>query len=71
MIAWDALAKITSDSDIAPTVERITLTRTPSTSIFSNDAFTASAVPCTSAFTIIFKSIIWPSLIWEYKSSTD
>ena len=55
MIALEALASNTSDSLIAPTVERITLTLAPSTLIFSNVPFTASAVPLTSALTIIFK----------------
>ena len=50
MIALDALASMMSDSVIVPTVERITLTRTVSTSSFSMLAFNASAEPCTSAF---------------------
>ena len=71
MIAFEAVANKTSDSEIPPAVERITLTLTPSTSIFSSEALTASAVPCTSALTIIFKSSTSPSLICENKSSKD
>ena len=41
----DAVANKTSASVIPPAVERITFTLTPSTSIFSSDALTASAVP--------------------------
>ena len=69
MIALEALARRISDSEIAPTVERITFTLAPSTSIFSNELLTASAVPFTSALTMIFKSTTSPDFIWENKSS--
>ena len=57
IIAFEALAKTTSDSFIAPTLLLITLTLTPSTSIFSKAFLTASLLPLTSAFTKTFISL--------------
>ena len=71
MIALDAEARITSDSLIAPTPPWITFTTTSSLDSFTSDCFTASTEPCTSAFTIISSSFIFPDWIWENRSSSD
>ena len=54
MIASEASAKITSLSVMLPIPLLITFIFIPSTSSFSNEFFTASSLPLTSAFSIIF-----------------
>ena len=70
-MAFEALANKISDSLIVPTVERITLIRTVSTSNFSIEAFKASAEPCTSALMMTLISFMSSSLILRAKSSSD
>ena len=60
-----------SDSEMVPTVERMTLTLTVSTSNFSMDAAKASAEPCTSALMMTLISFISSSEILRAKSSKD
>ena len=48
MKAFEASARVTSDSLIAPTAEWTTETLTPSTSILRSEAARASTEPCTS-----------------------
>ena len=69
IIAFDALASITSPSDTAPTAPWMTFTFTSSLDSFSSDCFTASTEPCTSAFTITGSSFISPSLICSNRLS--
>ena len=69
IIAFDTFASVTSLSVIAPTFACITLTFTSSFDNFSNDCFTASTDPWTSAFTIIFNCFRFPFSIWLNKSS--
>ena len=61
---------MTSGSDIAPTPEWMTRTRTSSFESFSSEVFTASALPCTSAFTMMLKSFISPCCILANRSSS-
>ncbi len=61
MMALEVVASITSDSLMAPTAQWMTRTRTSSLEIFSRLAFTASAEPCTSALTMMFRSFISPA----------
>ncbi len=61
MIAFEASAKVTSDSLIAPTAWWMIFTRTPSTSIFLKLCAKASAEPCTSALMIRSTSFRFPS----------
>ena len=56
MIAFDASANTTSLSEMAPIPLLITFIFMPSMSSFSNEFFTASSLPLTSAFNIIFIS---------------
>ena len=56
IIAFDASANTTSLSEIAPIPLLITFIFMPSMSSFSNEFFTASSLPLTSAFNIIFIS---------------
>ena len=55
-IAFDADASITSDSVIPPMPVWMTFTRTSGWRIFASSPLTASIEPCTSAFTITFRS---------------
>ncbi len=71
MIAEEALAKLTSDSLIAPTPPWITFTTTSSLVSFKRLCFTASTLPCTSALIIIFSSFRLPAWIWLNRSSSD
>ena len=71
MIAEDALAKMTSDSLIAPTPPWMTLTTTSSLDSFKRLCFTASTLPCTSALMIRFSSFRLPSWILVNRSSRD
>ena len=68
IIALDAFAKTTSLSVIVPTPLLITFILTPSTLIFNNAFLTASSLPLTSVFNIIFISFL-PSLIESNNSS--
>ena len=61
MMAFDALARETSDSVIAPTPPWITFTTTSSLESLTRLCFTASTEPCTSAFTIIGNSFKLPA----------
>ncbi len=47
----------------------MTLTRTSSLEIFSSEVLTASAEPCTSALTMMFRVFISPAWIWLKRSS--
>ena len=69
MIALLAAARVTSLSLMAPTAEWTIFTRTPSTSIFCNEAANASAEPCTSALMITFTSFNSPSFKLSNKLS--
>ena len=60
MMAPEVPASMTSDSLMAPTAQWMTRTRTSSLESFSREDFTASAEPCTSAFTMMFRSLISP-----------
>ena len=71
MIAEDALARVTSDSLMAPTPPWIHFTTTSSLESLSRDCFTASTEPATSALMIRFSSFKFPDWIWEYRSSRD
>ena len=71
MIALDALARLTSDSLIAPTPPWMILTTTSSLESFRRLCFTASTEPCTSAFTMMFSSLRSPAWICENRSSRD
>ena len=71
IIAFDAAARVTSDSFIAPTPPCITLTPTSSLDNFSNDCLTAWTEPWTSAFIITLRSLTWPSFIWSKNWSRD
>ena len=64
MIAPDVPASITSDSFTVPTPVWIIFTLTFSFLSFSSDATIAPTEPCTSAFTIRFRSFTSPSCIW-------
>ena len=64
MMAPEALASMTSDLFTAPTPVWMTFTRTSSLLIFSRLCFTASALPCTSALTMMSSSLRSPSAIW-------
>ena len=70
MIAFEALAKMTSDSVIAPIPLRITLILTSFSFIFSKAFLTASSEPLTSAFKTTFISLA-PLSILANKSSND
>ena len=63
MMALDVEASMTSDSLMAPTAQWMTRTRTSSLVSFSREALTASAEPCTSAFTMMFRSFSSPCWI--------
>ncbi len=69
MMALLAAASVTSLSLMAPTAEWTMFTRTPSTSIFFNDAANASAEPCTSALMMTFTSFSSPSFRLSNKLS--
>ena len=60
IIAFETFASVTSLSVTAPTFACITFTFTSSLDNFSNDCFTASTEPCTSAFTIMFNCFKFP-----------
>jgi hypothetical protein len=70
-IAWLASARVISVSVIAPTEQRITLTLTFSTLIFSIEPLKASAEPCKSALIIRFNSLVSPSPAFLNKSSRE
>ena len=70
IIALDTDAKVTSDSFIPPVDAWSILTLTSSLESFSNESFIASTEPWTSAFIIIFNSLILPCLICPNKSSS-
>ena len=69
MMAPEVLASMTSLSLMAPTAQWMTRTRTSSLEIFSREDFTASAEPCTSALTMMFRFFISPAWIWLNRSS--
>ena len=71
MIAFDVAASMTSDSLMAPTPEWMTCTRTSSFESFSSEDLTASALPCTSALTMMLKSFISPCWMRENRSSSE
>ena len=70
IIAFEALARTISLSLMAPMLLLMMFILTPSTLIFSNEFFTASSLPLTSAFKMTLISLT-PSLILENKSSSD
>ena len=70
MIAFEASANKISLSEIAPIPLLITFTLIPSTSNFRREFFTASSLPFTSAFKIIFISFSPASLLLN-RSSND
>ena len=69
--AFDATAKVISDSLIAPTPVWMIRTLTPSTSILANDIANASTEPCTSALMIMLRSFISPCFICSNNVSKD
>ena len=71
IIPLEALAKVTSDSFIAPTAVCIIRTLTPSTSIFINDAASASTEPWTSPLMMTLRSFISPCFICSNKLSNE
>ena len=70
IMAFDALAKTTSDSVMAPIPLLITLTETSCSLIFSKAFFTASSEPRTSAFKTTLISL-FPASTDANKSSSD
>ena len=56
---------------MAPTPPCMQRTLTSSLESFSNACFMASTVPCTSAFTMMFRSLTLPASIWLNRSSRD
>ena len=71
IIAFDAEARLTSDSLIAPTPPWMILTTTSSFESFSRLCLIASTDPCTSAFTTIPSSFKLPSWICVNRSSRE
>ena len=61
---------MTSDLLMAPTPAWMTFTRTSSLLIFSRLCLTASALPCTSALTMMSSSLRSPSAIWLNRLSS-
>ena len=70
-MAFDADARIISDSLIAPTPACMHLITTSSFESFKRLCLTASTEPCTSALMMILSSLRLPAWIWLYRSSSD
>ena len=65
MTAFDATARLTSDSVMPPTAACTTCTRTSEVDSFCSEPTSASCEPCTSVLTISGRFLTSPSAIWS------